>query len=96
MMSNILRRVQKLEAYSTDQSGYAPHSEAWFDYWLCRLTQILSGEEPGPPGCIPLAVWDAIDVEGHAAGGYGRLGLPESGPDDREEDYWRSKRESYR
>jgi hypothetical protein len=30
-MSNILRRLEKLEAYSTGQSGYAPYSQAWLE-----------------------------------------------------------------
>jgi hypothetical protein len=62
-MSNILRRLQKLEAHSTDRSGYPPHSQAWPEYWLGRLNQILSEGEPGTPGCIPLEVWDAISLE---------------------------------
>ncbi len=62
-MSNFLRRLQKLEAHSTDRSGYAPHSQAWMEYWLDRLNRILSEEEPGTPGYIPLAVWDAISSE---------------------------------
>jgi hypothetical protein len=62
-MSNILRRLQKLEAYSTDRSGYPPHSPAWLEYWLGRLNRILSEEEPGTAGCIPLEVWDAISSE---------------------------------
>jgi len=62
-MSRILRRLQKLEAHSTDRSGFPPHSQAWFDYWLDRLNQILSEDDPGAPGCIPLEVWDAICSE---------------------------------
>jgi hypothetical protein len=61
-MSNLLRRLQKLEARSTDRSGFPPQSNGWFAYWLSRLNRILSGEEPGPLGCIPLEVWDAIGV----------------------------------
>lgn len=62
-MSNLVGRLQKLEAHATDRSGFAPQSGAWLGYWLCRVTRILSGEEPAAAGCIPLAVWDAITAE---------------------------------
>ena len=41
-MSNILRRLQKLEAQITDRSGYVPHSEAWFRHWSERYGRYLS------------------------------------------------------
>ncbi len=54
------RRVKKLEALLTDGGGLKPHSPEWRAHWEQRLTRILSGEEPGEPGCIPLEVWDAV------------------------------------
>ena len=59
-MSNILRRLQKLEALLTDGSGLKPNTPEWRDYWEQKLKRIASGEEPGGPGCIPLQVWDAL------------------------------------
>jgi hypothetical protein len=54
------RRVQKLEALLTDGSGLKPNSPEWLAYWEQKLAKIASGDERGEPGCIPLAVWDAL------------------------------------
>ena len=65
-MPRFERRLQKLEAQLTDRSGLVPHTKAWMDYWLPRVDRIISGEDPGEPGCIPLAVFDAIIAAGRA------------------------------
>jgi len=59
-MSNLRRRLQKLEARLTDSSGLVPHSQAWRDYWFARVDRIFNGEEACTPGCIPLEVAHAI------------------------------------
>ena len=59
-MSNLLRRLRKLETRLTDNSGLAPHSEAWLDYWRCRIDRLLAGEGHRDPGRIPLEAIDAI------------------------------------
>ena len=59
-MLRLVRRVQRLEVQLTDGSGLKAHSPEWQAHWEQRLTRILSGEEPGEPGCIPLEVWDAV------------------------------------
>ena len=59
-MLRLVRRVQRLEVQLTDGSGLKAHSPEWQAHWKQRLTRILSGEEPGEPGCIPLEVWDAV------------------------------------
>ena len=41
-MSNVLRRLKKLEARVTDRSGLVPHSEAWFNYWAARYDRFLA------------------------------------------------------
>jgi hypothetical protein len=41
-MSNVLRRLRKLEAQLTDRSGYARHSEAWFEHWAERYGRFLA------------------------------------------------------
>lgn len=61
-MSNLLRRLQKLEARLTDASGLKPNSPEWQAYWEKKLAEIANGHEPGKPGCIPLEVWDALTV----------------------------------
>ena len=56
-MSNLQRRLKKLEALLTDDAGLVPGSERWLTYWTERAERILSGEVKG---LIPLAVVDAI------------------------------------
>jgi hypothetical protein len=53
-------RLRKLEAQLTDRSGVVPHTKAWWDYWVPRVDRLITGEEPGEPGHIPLDVCDAI------------------------------------
>jgi hypothetical protein len=55
-MSNLHRRLQKLEARLTDSSGLVPNSQAWRDYWFPKVDQLASGEGPGPGVLIPLEV----------------------------------------
>ncbi len=62
-MLALQKRLQRLEARLTDGSGRRPHSPEWLAYWDQKLTRILTGEEPGEPGCIPLEVWDAFSEE---------------------------------
>ncbi|HEY1205397.1 MAG: hypothetical protein ABSH46_20620 [Bryobacteraceae bacterium] len=58
-MSNLLRRVRKLETRLTDVSGLAPDSRTWLDYWTHRIERLLAGE---PTGRIPLEAIDALVV----------------------------------
>ncbi len=62
-MSNLLRRVRKLETRLTDVSGVAPYSRAWLDYWKHRIERLLAGE---PTGRIPLEAVDALVAAGKA------------------------------
>jgi hypothetical protein len=59
-MANLVRRLRKLEARLTNISGLFSHSEAWFDYWVGKIDQLLAGAEPGTIGRIPLEVVDFI------------------------------------
>jgi hypothetical protein len=61
------RRLRKLEARLTDRSGVVPHTEAWWDYWIPRVDRLISGEEPGEPGYIPLEVCDYIVASGRGS-----------------------------
>ena len=62
-MSNLQRRLKKLEALLTDDAGLVPHSPRWLAYWTERIDRLLNGEEEGT-GRIPLEVVDAI-LESH-------------------------------
>ena len=59
-MARLERRLRKFEARLTDRSGLVPHTKAWWDYWVPRVDRLITGEEPGEPGYIPLEVCDAI------------------------------------
>jgi hypothetical protein len=65
-MSNILRRLRKLETRLTDLSGLAPQSEAWLDYWARKIDRLLGGEARGETGRIPLEAIDALVAAGAA------------------------------
>ena len=59
-MTNLQRRLRKLESELTDPSGLLPHSKAWFEHWERRIDQVIAGDDPGGLRGIPLAVVDAI------------------------------------
>ena len=65
-MSNLLRRVRKLETRLTDLSGLVPHTEAWLDYWGHRIGQLLDGAGQRETGRIPLEAIDALVAAGAA------------------------------
>jgi hypothetical protein len=59
-MSNLLRRVRRLETRLTDSSGLAPRSEAWLDYWGRRIERLVGGEAQRERDRIPLEAVDAL------------------------------------
>jgi len=59
-MTNLGRRLTKLEALLTDDAGLIPHSPRWLAYWTERIDELESGQDL-PNGCkIPLEAVDAI------------------------------------
>jgi hypothetical protein len=50
-MSNLSRRLKKLELVIVDQSGFPPHSSRWLAYWFSWFDQLMNGEKP--PGIAP-------------------------------------------
>ena len=59
-MSNLTRRLKKLEALITDEAGLVPGSKKWMDYWTERVDKILDGDDEVKDCLIPLEVVDAI------------------------------------
>jgi hypothetical protein len=59
-MTNLRRRLRKVEAQLTDSCGLVPYSQKWLHHWEQRIYRMLTGEEPGTPGCIPLEAYDAV------------------------------------
>jgi hypothetical protein len=43
-MSQIGRRLKKLEVQLTDESGLIPHSPQWRAHWTRELETVLSGD----------------------------------------------------
>jgi hypothetical protein len=52
-MSNLRRRLNKLQASFIDASGFAPHSPAWLNYWMEECGKAF-GDRSGPPKRVPL------------------------------------------
>ena len=63
-MSNVLRRLCKLEARLSDRSGSAPHSKAWLAHWEERLDQFLTKGDSSALNGMPLAALDDIIEKG--------------------------------
>ena len=59
-MTNLRRRLRKLESGLTDTSGLVPHSKAWFANWEQKIDKVIAGEAPGDLNSLPLEVVDAI------------------------------------
>jgi len=59
-MSNLNRRLKKLEALMTDDAGLMPDSPRWMAYWTERVGKILAGDVDVKGCLIPLEVVDAI------------------------------------
>jgi hypothetical protein len=57
-MSNLLRRLRKLEAQLTDRSGLVPHTNPWWDFWTPRIENLIAGEPLDQK--VPLEVVDAF------------------------------------
>ena len=45
-MTNLQRRLKKLEAYLTDPSGLVPHTQKWLEYWDRQFNLFLTGQHP--------------------------------------------------
>ena len=59
-MTNLQRRLRKLESERTDTSGLVPDSKAWFAHWEQKIDQVIAGEDRGDLRGIPMAVVDEI------------------------------------
>ena len=55
-MSNLQRRLKKLETVMTDDSGLVPGSPRWLAHWTERLSKFIAGEDDLKDDKIPLEV----------------------------------------
>ena len=58
-MTNLQRRLRKLEASIVDSHGLIPNTPQWLDFWSEKLDRLDAGEDVDLRG-ITLAVSDAI------------------------------------
>ncbi|MBZ5619282.1 MAG: hypothetical protein LAQ69_11255 [Acidobacteriia bacterium] len=47
-MTNLQRRLHKLEAHLTDPSGLVPHSRKWLVYWDTQIHDYMTNEQAEP------------------------------------------------
>ena len=66
-MTNLQRRLRKLETKLTDRSGFVPHSKEWFRYWNGQMDIFLSGRDENAMDGMTLEVIDAIVAAGEEA-----------------------------
>jgi hypothetical protein len=54
-MTNLERRLRKLEARGIDPSALVPHSQKWLEYWDRQVYLYMNDQEPREPVRFPLA-----------------------------------------
>ena len=60
-MTNLERRLRKLEANLTDGSGLAPHSLEWLQYWDREICAFMKDpEHRWPKELFPLDAFEAV------------------------------------
>jgi len=59
-MTNLKRRLRRLEALLRDPSGLVPYSEKWLDYWQGWLDRRADDPTFRPPERMPLEAARAI------------------------------------
>jgi hypothetical protein len=58
-MSNLQRRLRKIEALLTDEAGLVPGSEQWLAYWIEQFDKVVEGGDEAKHIRLPLEVFDA-------------------------------------
>jgi len=53
-MSQLKRRLRRLETTLLDGSGLVPHSAAWMKYWVGEVRKMVAGERADDQPLIPL------------------------------------------
>jgi hypothetical protein len=65
-MTNLTKRLRKLESAWIDTNGLVPHTEEWLSYWKGKLGLLIAGEAVDLTG-ISLDVTDAVIAESRLA-----------------------------
>jgi hypothetical protein len=60
-MTNLLRRLRKIEAYMTDVSGLVPNSQRWLEYWDRQIFNYMQDPEHRRPAVLfPIEAFRAV------------------------------------
>jgi len=60
-MTNLQRRLRKIEAFMTDVSGLVPHSRRWLEYWDQQIFNFMQDPEHRRPAVLfPLQAVRAV------------------------------------
>jgi len=59
-MTNLRRRLNKLEALLTDPSGLVPHSQKWLEYWQRWIDNYTNDPDFRPRERMPIDAARAI------------------------------------
>jgi hypothetical protein len=64
-MTNLQRRMKKLEGVMTDPIGLVPHSNKWLIYWDRQYYLFLSGKDRNAIWLSSIAVYRAVMKYAH-------------------------------
>jgi hypothetical protein len=59
-MTNLQRRLQKLEAVLTDPVGLVPHTRKWLEYWDGQFYLYLRGQDRNAIWLSSIAAYRAV------------------------------------
>jgi hypothetical protein len=60
-MTNLERRIKKLETCLTDASGLMPHSQRWLAYWDQQIFHFMTDPDGKPPAVLfPIEAFRAV------------------------------------
>jgi hypothetical protein len=60
-MTNLQRRLKKIEAFMTDTSGLVPHSPRWLAYWDRQIFNYMQDPEHRRPAVLfPIDAFRAV------------------------------------
>jgi hypothetical protein len=60
-MTNLQKRIRKLEAHKTDASGLVPHSQRWLEYWDQQIFNFMQDPEHRRPAVLfPIDAFRAV------------------------------------
>jgi hypothetical protein len=59
-MTNLQRRLMKLEGVLTDPAGFVPHTQRWLEYWDGQFYLYLTGQDRNAIWLSSIAAYRAV------------------------------------